>query len=119
MIFFSINTTLIIFETWALLWSSRFYFVFKLEPLIPIIASLSVINLRIESINFIIPTKEKSHNLNCLMGFLICRNDNEIACNLSKEGVAVRDVVNKSLAEGIVTEDFANEGKAYGIKEVR
>ena len=42
----------------------------------------------------------------------------EIAFNLPEEGKAIRDAVNKALAEGIVTEDLADGGKAYGTKEV-
>lgn len=37
---------------------------------------------------------------------------------LQKEGKAIRDAVNKALSEGIVTEDLADGGKAYGTKEV-
>jgi len=42
----------------------------------------------------------------------------EIAFNLPEEGKVIRDAVNKALAEGVVTEDLANGGKAYGTKEV-
>ncbi|MDP5157179.1 MAG: 3-isopropylmalate dehydrogenase [Flaviramulus sp.] len=42
----------------------------------------------------------------------------ETAFNLHEEGKAIRDAVNKALAEGIVTEDLADGGKAYGTKEV-
>ena len=42
----------------------------------------------------------------------------EIAFNLPEEGKVIRDAVNKALAEGIVTEDLADGGKAYGTKEV-
>jgi 3-isopropylmalate dehydrogenase len=35
-----------------------------------------------------------------------------------EEGKAMRDVVNKALEAGIVTEDLADGGKAYGTKEV-
>jgi len=42
----------------------------------------------------------------------------ETAFGLHKEGEAIRDVVNKSLAEGIVTEDLAGDSKSYGTKEV-
>jgi 3-isopropylmalate dehydrogenase len=42
----------------------------------------------------------------------------ETAFNLPEEGKAIRDAVNKALAEGIVTEDLADGGKAYGTKEV-
>ncbi|MGB5229667.1 MAG: 3-isopropylmalate dehydrogenase [Eudoraea sp.] len=38
--------------------------------------------------------------------------------NLSDEAQAIRDVVNKSLAEGIVTEDLAEDGKSYKTSEV-
>lgn len=38
--------------------------------------------------------------------------------DLSEEAKAIRDVVNKSLAEGIVTEDIAEGGKAYKTSEV-
>lgn len=37
---------------------------------------------------------------------------------LQDEGKAIRDAVNKALNEGIVTEDLADGGKAYGTKEV-
>ncbi|WP_242093433.1 3-isopropylmalate dehydrogenase [Aestuariivivens sediminicola] len=42
----------------------------------------------------------------------------ETAFELPEEGKAIRAVVNKSLAQGIVTEDLANGGKAYGTAEV-
>src|SRR5690606_17332754 len=42
----------------------------------------------------------------------------ETAFDLPDEGQAIRDAVNKALAEGIVTEDLADGGKAYGTKEV-
>ena len=42
----------------------------------------------------------------------------ETAFGLQEEGAAIREVVNKSLAEGIVTEDLADGGKAYGTREV-
>nr|WP_299385427.1 3-isopropylmalate dehydrogenase [Allomuricauda sp.] len=38
--------------------------------------------------------------------------------DLAKEAKAIRDVVNKSLAEGVVTEDLADGGKAYKTSEV-
>jgi 3-isopropylmalate dehydrogenase len=38
--------------------------------------------------------------------------------NLADEAQAIRDVVNASLAEGIVTEDLADGGKAYNTYEV-
>ncbi len=38
--------------------------------------------------------------------------------DLTEEAQAIRDVVNKSLAEGIVTEDLAADGKAYKTSEV-
>lgn len=37
---------------------------------------------------------------------------------LHEEGAAIREAVNKALAEGIVTEDLADGGKSYGTKEV-
>jgi 3-isopropylmalate dehydrogenase len=42
----------------------------------------------------------------------------EMAFGLHDEGAAIRNAVNKALAEGIVTEDLADGGKAYGTKEV-
>jgi 3-isopropylmalate dehydrogenase len=42
----------------------------------------------------------------------------EMAFNLQEEGAAIRNVVDRALAEGIVTEDLADGGKAYGTKEV-
>ncbi|WP_242119057.1 3-isopropylmalate dehydrogenase [Aestuariivivens sediminicola] len=42
----------------------------------------------------------------------------ETAFDLPEEGKAIRAVVNKSLAQGIVTEDLANGGEAYGTAEV-
>lgn len=42
----------------------------------------------------------------------------ETAFGLQEEGAAIRAVVNKSLAEGIVTEDLADGGKSYGTSEV-
>ncbi|WP_298535260.1 3-isopropylmalate dehydrogenase [uncultured Algibacter sp.] len=42
----------------------------------------------------------------------------ETAFNLPEEGKAIRDAVNKALAEGIVTEDLADGGKSYGTTEV-
>ena len=38
--------------------------------------------------------------------------------NLTDEAQAIRDVVNKSLEEGIVTEDLAEDGKSYKTSEV-
>ncbi|TMU56681.1 3-isopropylmalate dehydrogenase [Flagellimonas algicola] len=38
--------------------------------------------------------------------------------NLTDEAQTIRDVVNKSLAEGIVTEDLADGGKSYKTSEV-
>lgn len=37
---------------------------------------------------------------------------------LHNEGKAIREVVNKALSEGIVTEDLSNGGKSYGTNEV-
>lgn len=37
---------------------------------------------------------------------------------LHKEGKAIRTSVNNALSKGIVTEDLADDGKAYGTKEV-
>jgi len=37
---------------------------------------------------------------------------------LVEEAKAIRDVVNKSLAEGVVTEDLAGDKKAYKTSEV-
>ena len=42
----------------------------------------------------------------------------ETAFELHDEANAIREVVNKSLAEGIVTEDLADSGKSYGTSEV-
>ena len=42
----------------------------------------------------------------------------ETSFGLQKEANAIREVVNKSLAEGVVTEDLADGGKAYGTSEV-
>jgi len=42
----------------------------------------------------------------------------ETAFNLPEEGKAIREAVNSALAKGIVTEDLADGGKAYGTKEV-
>ncbi|CAG0909811.1 unnamed protein product [Cyprideis torosa] len=42
----------------------------------------------------------------------------EYAFDLKEEAEAIRDVVNRSLEEGIVTEDVADGGKAYKTSEV-
>lgn len=42
----------------------------------------------------------------------------EDAFGLTEEANAIREVVNKSLAEGIVTEDLSEDNKAYGTNEV-
>ena len=42
----------------------------------------------------------------------------EMAFGLKQEAKAIRAVVDASLAQGIVTEDLANDGKAYGTSEV-
>ncbi len=42
----------------------------------------------------------------------------ETAFGLHDEGAAIREVVNKSLEEGIVTEDLADGSKSYGTSEV-
>jgi 3-isopropylmalate dehydrogenase len=42
----------------------------------------------------------------------------EYAFNLQEEGAAIRRAVNASLEAGVVTEDIAEGGKAYGTSEV-
>ncbi|MHB1179941.1 MAG: isocitrate/isopropylmalate family dehydrogenase, partial [Daejeonella sp.] len=42
----------------------------------------------------------------------------EDAFGLTEEAELIREVVNKSLAEGIVTEDLAGNNKAYKTSEV-
>jgi len=42
----------------------------------------------------------------------------ETSFGLTKEAEAIREVVNKSLAEGVVTEDLAVGSKSYGTSEV-
>ena len=42
----------------------------------------------------------------------------EDAFSLKDEAAAIREVVNKSLAEGVVTEDLSGDKKSYGTKEV-
>jgi len=42
----------------------------------------------------------------------------ETSFGLTKEAEAIREVVNKSLAEGVVTEDLADGSKSYGTSEV-
>jgi 3-isopropylmalate dehydrogenase len=42
----------------------------------------------------------------------------ETAFGLYEEGALIREVVNRSLAEGIVTEDLAEGSKSYGTSEV-
>ena len=42
----------------------------------------------------------------------------ETGFGMKEEGRAIRDVVNLSLAEGVVTEDLAEGGKAYSTSEV-
>lgn len=42
----------------------------------------------------------------------------ETGFGLNDEGAAIREVVNKSLSEGIVTEDLADGEKSYGTSEV-
>ena len=42
----------------------------------------------------------------------------ETGFGLHEEGQAIRDVVNRSLAEGIVTEDLADGSQGYGTSEV-
>jgi 3-isopropylmalate dehydrogenase len=42
----------------------------------------------------------------------------DYAFDLKAEAQAISDVVNKSLAAGIVTEDIAEGGKAYKTSEV-
>ncbi|UOB17613.1 3-isopropylmalate dehydrogenase [Abyssalbus ytuae] len=42
----------------------------------------------------------------------------EDAFGLKEEAQVIRNVVNKSLAEGVVTEDLAGEGKAYKTSEI-
>lgn len=42
----------------------------------------------------------------------------ETSFGLEKEAKAIQDVVNKSLAQGVVTEDLADGGKAYKTSEV-
>jgi len=42
----------------------------------------------------------------------------ETAFQLKEEAQAIRDVVNRSLAQGVVTEDLADSGKAFKTSEV-
>ena len=42
----------------------------------------------------------------------------ETSFGLKEEAEAIRTVVNKSLAESVVTEDLAENGKAYKTSEV-
>ena len=42
----------------------------------------------------------------------------EMSFNLQEEGALIRKVVDQSLAEGFVTEDLANGGKAYKTSEI-
>jgi len=42
----------------------------------------------------------------------------EDAFGLQEEAEAIKNVVNRSLVEGIVTEDLAGNGKAYKTSEV-
>ncbi len=42
----------------------------------------------------------------------------ETAFGLQEEAAAIRDVVNRSLAEGIVTEDLSEGGRSFGTSEV-
>ena len=42
----------------------------------------------------------------------------ELAFDLKEEGALIREAVNASMSEGIVTEDIAGEGKAYKTSEV-
>ncbi len=42
----------------------------------------------------------------------------EYALHLTEEGATIRKAVNRSLEEGVVTEDIAGDGKAYGTEEV-
>jgi len=42
----------------------------------------------------------------------------ETSFGLTKEAEAIREVVNKSLAEGVVTEDLSDGSKSYGTSEV-
>jgi len=42
----------------------------------------------------------------------------ELAFGLNEEAEAIKKVVNKSLVEGIVTEDLSNGGKSYGTSQV-
>jgi 3-isopropylmalate dehydrogenase len=42
----------------------------------------------------------------------------EDAFGLEEEARTIRDIVNKSLSEGVVTEDLAGSSKAYKTSEV-
>jgi len=42
----------------------------------------------------------------------------EDAFQLKEEAAAIRNAVNKSLSEGVVTEDLASGGKAFKTSEV-
>ena len=42
----------------------------------------------------------------------------ETGFGLKEEGQAIRDAVNRSLAEGIVTEDLSEGSKAFSTSEV-
>ena len=42
----------------------------------------------------------------------------EYAFNLNDEGSLIREAVNDSLEEGVVTEDIADDGKVFKLSEV-
>jgi 3-isopropylmalate dehydrogenase len=81
-------------------------------------ASVGVDNQLFEPIHGSYPQATGLNIANPLATILSAAMMFEMAFGLTEEAEAIRSVVNKSLAEGVVTEDLASGAKAYGTSEV-
>lgn len=81
-------------------------------------ASVGTENMLFEPIHGSYPQATGKNIANPLATILSAAMMFETAFGLTAEAEVIRDVVNKSLAEGIVTEDLSGDNKAYGTSEV-
>ena len=81
-------------------------------------ASVGTENMLFEPIHGSYPQATDLNIANPLATILSAAMMFEMAFGLKDEAEAIRQVVNKSLAEGVVTEDLSEDKKAYGTSEV-
>ena len=81
-------------------------------------ASVGTDNLLFEPIHGSYPQATGLNVANPLATILSAAMMFEMAFGLADEAEAIRSVVNKSLAEGVVTEDLSEDKKAYKTSEV-